>query len=738
MRFLTNMKVATKLLLLLVIMAIGFGAVGVTYIEVLNTEQEVAVATQKISQYHAAIKEFEHQVAAAVTEQRDFMVSAQTEALERFESKMSESRKLVTKLSAEAPNEQIKQFVQEAAQILITFHSAFYQVAESQFTLGLQDTEQNSGLTGDMRNVIHDLESTLYTLRDAGDTPEKKLLHEKLLVSMLTMRRYEKDFIVRENPKYAKRMAKEQEHFQALIEDPELAADTRAHLADKITIYHNFFNDLVEVTLQKKQDIESLNTAFTGIAPVLDNLVETVTNISTALRAAQDVKRQRLTTVFIGVLGGTTIVVALLVLFLGRSITNPLRRLQATVQQLVQGNMNIRARLHSRDEIGTFANAFDNLLDERVARLAEAEHENEALNNSIVILLQAVAQLSERDLTVKVPVAEDVTGPVSDALNLLSEETANVLGEVTRISDAVAEASRRVKTQSDTVVALANSERAQVTQTSDQLGAAAEAMNAIAALAQACDRAAENAIKKTQAALQSVTNTVGGINATRDTIRETEKRIKRLGERSQEISGAVNLINSIAERTHILALNASMHAASAGEAGRGFAVVADEVQRLAENARQSTEQISSLVSNIQTETLDTVAIMNTVITQVVEGSRMAEEAGAQMRDTQETTADLVASVRQITEGSQKQAQVSNELRHRASEIVASTIQTNQQLEAQGVQTNRLLEYASRLVTAVRIFKLPEQPATAAASEAETTFSEAADEEQGALAEVAAD
>jgi methyl-accepting chemotaxis protein len=344
-------------------------------------------------------------------------------------------------------------------------------------------------------------------------------------------------------------------------------------------------------------------------------------------------------------------------------------------------------------------------------RLAEAQQENEQLNNSVVDLLQAVAQLSQRDLTVHVPVSEDVTGPVADALNLLTQETAKVLSEVTTISNEVAMASRNVKTQSDVVMNLANTERAQVSQTSNELAAAAEAMNEIAALAQTCNTTAERAIERTQTALETVTNTVTGINATRDTIRETEKRIKRLGERSQEISGAVNLINNIAERTHILALNASMHAASAGEAGRGFAVVADEVQRLAENARQATEQIASLVGNIQIETMDTVTTMNTVITQVVEGSRLAEQAGEQMRETQHTTAALGKSVREIAESSQSQAMISNELRNRAGQIVESTLQTNQQLEAQGEQTARLLGFSSRLVEAVNVFKLPGQQTT---------------------------
>lgn len=389
-----------------------------------------------------------------------------------------------------------------------------------------------------------------------------------------------------------------------------------------------------------------------------------------------------------------------------RAIVNPVNRLMATVHQVGEGNYSARADLTGTDELSELGQALDRMLNERVNALVTAEHENEQLNDSIIKLLQAVSQLSQRDLTVRVPVTEDMTGPVADALNLLTDETAKVLQGVNRISEEVATASDKVKSQSDTVIAVAENERKAVEQTATDLASAAEAMRQIAQLAQTCNDTAETAIKTTQAALHTVTSTVSGINNTRDTIRETEKRIKRLGERSQEISGVVNLINTIAERTHILALNASMHAASAGEAGRGFAVVADEVQRLAENAREATSQIATLVSNIQIETADTVNAMNAAISQVVDGSRLAEQAGDQMKRTQETTSELVDAVQQIADRSQEQARISSQLLSRAQQIQEGTRQTSQQLQEQTVQTTNLVEYAKNLLNSVRVFRLP--------------------------------
>ena len=393
------------------------------------------------------------------------------------------------------------------------------------------------------------------------------------------------------------------------------------------------------------------------------------------------------------------LVVAVLII---RSITQPVDKLLQAVRRLEAGDEDARARLNRTDEVGQLGAAFDQMMDVRVASL---KRENDTLNNSVLTLLQAVAQLSRKDLTVKVPVTADVTGPVADALNLLTGETAKVLQQVSDISAEVTAASLKVKAQSDTVMNAAALESQQVEQTAQSLERASETMTQIAAMAQHCNGAAERAIKTTQQALETVTGTVGGINNTRDTIRETEKRIKRLGERSQEISVAVNLINSIAERTHILALNAAMHAASAGEAGRGFAVVADEVQRLAESARQSTQQIATLVNNIQVETADTVNTMNSAISQVVEGSKLAELAGRQMQVTQEATAELVSSVKQIAVQSQQQARTTTELLERASLIKQSTQATSKQLTEQGHQTNLLVEYARNLLATVRVFKL---------------------------------
>ncbi len=499
-----------------------------------------------------------------------------------------------------------------------------------------------------------------------------------------------------------------------------LSADDRELVNDVIQPY---FSDLDAMfgeikPILESQDRSRLNLFVSNDLPALTDPFLDAIVASTALDQIESnelltqsqMTQQEFFKITIGALIGGLVIAMLLGLATYYSIASPVRHVFQTVQKVHDGDFTARTGMSEGDELATLGAEFDKMLNERVAQLAKAQQENERLNNSVMSLLQAVYKLSQRDLTTRVPVTEDVTGPVADSLNLLTDETSKVLKGVLNISIGVAKVSEEVKTRSDNVISAATLEQQEVEKTAAELAAASDSMIRIARLAQACNEAADKAIKSTESAHGTVSDTVNGINAIRNTIRETEKRIKRLGERSQEISGAVNLINSIAERTHILALNASMHAASAGEAGRGFAVVADEVQRLAENARNATHEIASLVNNIQVETNDTVTTMNDAISQVVEGSRLAERAGTEMQSTQQSTAELVAMVQQIAKRSVQQARASNELRTRAQGIQKSSRETNAKLKEQTKYTDNLVRYSEKLLQAVNVFTLPEQVA----------------------------
>jgi methyl-accepting chemotaxis protein len=282
----------------------------------------------------------------------------------------------------------------------------------------------------------------------------------------------------------------------------------------------------------------------------------------------------------------------LLAYYNSRSITRPVHELQTMVEQVKAGNFEALAEIARRDEMGDLGRTVNGLLQERIAAQKKAESENDKLNDSLIDIMRSVAKISQGDLRIHAPVREDVTGALADAINSMTDATAKAMAGVNASSEAVR---------------------------------------------------AESKIGR-----ETVLSTAKGMNEVRGTIQETGKRIKRLGERSQEITGIVKLIDDIAERTSVLALNANMQAAVAGEAGRGFRVVADEVQRLAERSKEATDQIAKLVSAIQGETNDTMATMEKAIGEVVKGGEMAEKAAAQVTGLEKLGNDLHQAVQAFT------------------------------------------------------------------------------------------
>ncbi len=391
------------------------------------------------------------------------------------------------------------------------------------------------------------------------------------------------------------------------------------------------------------------------------------------------------------------------------AVRAPVTAMRRTVARLASGDFTARAQVAGTDELGWLAGELDRFLDERVAMLERIARESEELNDSVIEIMQAVGTIAARkDLTLKVPVTENVTGAIADALNLLTDETRRVLGNVGSVSQDVAQATMAVKSQSDLALQAAAREQHEVELAARELAAAALALSTIAGRARDGNESAERAVATTGEAVRAVASTVQGVARSRALIRETEKRIKRLGERSQEVGLVVGLIQGIAERTGILALNASMRAAAAGEAGRDFAVVADEVKRLSESARESTAQIARLINAIQSETNDTVVAMNQAISQVVEISRLAEQAGEGMQRTQEQTESLAADVREIARTSSEQARVGSALQERARIIQEASGETARQLEQQAGETARLVKSARALLDEVSVFKVAER------------------------------
>lgn len=691
-----DLKISHKFGLIIAVVLIGFAVIGLVYQSVLNTQNQSIQQSEQVNALGALIDKIEISMLNARALQKDFQLSNQLEYLEKFDTTLTVAQDDVVKLGTYLEE---KALLEQLKTLLESYQADFYTLAEVAVELGLNGS---SGARGDMTLASNSLEDALSSSGRA------------LLTSLLSVRQLETAFV--ESPTettltpYQAELNQFSDQVQTFIDKSVKTKSAKASLSQSLLLFQKQSQGLVESVEQQKAQIRKIADTLSSMSPILDQMLSVRDQFRQESIESAATSRKSNTILFLTTLVLAAGLISMFVVLLSRqiaaSITQPIAHLQSVVDQIADGDFSVRATLDTEDELGRLSSALNDLLDERDVRLQLAEEDTERLNESVIGLLQAVAQLSQRDLTIKAPVTEDIAGPVGDAINLLVSETAEVLEEVRTVSLSVADSSNAVKSHSDKVVEVAATEAETVELTVTELSNAAATMDEINHLAQSSNDAADKASRATLEALSKVTSTVNSIDTIRETIRETEKRTKRLGERTQEITGTVNIINNIAERTHILALNASMHAASAGEAGRGFAVVADEVQRLAENAREATAQISGLVNSIQMETSDTLDTMNKAITQVVDGTELAQQAGEQMKETQQSTEDLVQLVQNIASNSRDQAQATSHLRSRAEEIRESTRETRRSLDEQSEQTHQLLNFSQQLLTKVDIFKLP--------------------------------
>ncbi|CAA6825858.1 MAG: Methyl-accepting chemotaxis protein [uncultured Thiotrichaceae bacterium] len=396
---------------------------------------------------------------------------------------------------------------------------------------------------------------------------------------------------------------------------------------------------------------------------------------------------------------------ALLGFIIYRSISFQVSKLTGTIRDISAGDLNARVEFEGKNELVELGDAFDGMVEERIVTQRRINEEHEQLNDSVFSLLEAVADLSDRNLTVRAVVTEDATGPLADAINQLAEDTGETLLQVRDVAELVESTSADVNQHALAVNKLSELERAEAEETMQQVAYILKGLNSIAKSAQQADSVANITSATTRSAQESVARMLNSIAGIRDNVQETGKRLKRLGERSQEISRIVDIINTISERTTVLALNANMQATAAGEAGRGFSVIAEEIQHLSESSRESTEQIGVLVRNIQQEANTTMTNMDETISEVVGGSTLAEQAAEQMDATLEATTRLVTSVGKIATDSADQAAISHELQGRAERIVEATQTTGKELLSLTGLTRNMASYGQRLAQAVKVFKL---------------------------------
>jgi twitching motility protein PilJ len=335
----------------------------------------------------------------------------------------------------------------------------------------------------------------------------------------------------------------------------------------------------------------------------------------------------------------------------------------------------------------------------------EAKRANDQNQAAILRLMNELQEVADGDLTIQATVSEDITGAIADSVNYTVEELRNLVARINTTAELVADASGKAQTVSSGLQAASEQQSREIRETGEAVLRMASQIQDVSESASESAQVARQSLGAAEQGRRAVQNAIAGMNGIRDQIQETAKRIKRLGESSQEIGEIVELISDITEQTNVLALNAAIQAASAGEAGRGFTVVAEEVQRLAERSAEATKQVAALIRSIQVDTQDAVAAMERSTQGVVAGTRLSDDAGNALGEIGRVSTQLAELIEDISRTTSNQASSAGTVAHSIQRILLVTEQTSEGTQQTAGSILQLAELARELKNSVSRFRV---------------------------------
>jgi methyl-accepting chemotaxis protein len=398
--------------------------------------------------------------------------------------------------------------------------------------------------------------------------------------------------------------------------------------------------------------------------------------------------------------------------FIQHRIRDRMQRLVEVCRDYASGDRTARAAVNGDDDFAMLSMSINTLLDSQgssaATSLGSVGSDAAALQAQIEKLLQEVSAVGDGDLRVQAEVTPDTLGVLADSFNYMIEELAKVVGRVQSTAVQVTNATRRILDRTAELTQASEAQVAQISQTTEAVEALAIFIQNVARNAQLSAEMAQEALGNAATGQQSVRQTIEGMMLIRENVQETSKKIKRLGERSNEIGEIVRIIEDIADQTNLLALNAAIQSAMAGEHGRGFAVVADEIRLLAERSTESTKRIATLVKSIQGDTYEAVVAMEDSTQEVVKGSQLADEAGRALNSIYGAVERQAQMIESIARAAKDQTSVSESVAMAMGRISEITRQTDAGTQEAAVSVSYLAELSEQLRASVSTFRLPDR------------------------------
>lgn len=471
--------------------------------------------------------------------------------------------------------------------------------------------------------------------------------------------------------------------------------------------FDNWFKQVaatdIEIAARIAEYKETAQKAEPIIASFIARAVQGEKKATETMQASADLTKN----IAFGV-GGVAVLLGLLLAFiLSKSLTEQVNHIVDLLGEIGMGNFDARTPVVTQDELGTMADALNAMLD-NITILIQSQAERDQIQGSIMTLLQEISALTEGDLRGRAEVKEDLTGAIADSFNAMAEQFTDIITKVKTATQSVDNTSEEVSSKTMGLATKNVEQSTQVEKAIATIDIMANSIKDVAVNAQKTAEVSEQSRMNAKEGAEAVQKTNAAMNEIREEINETARSIKRLGESSLEIGNVVQIIDDLSDRTSILALNASIQAAMAGDAGHGFAVVADEVQRLAESSSNSTKQIESLVNNIQAEIKNVSSRMDESISKVVQGSQLADGAHEKLQQIEDTADNMSSLIESITASTTEQVEVSEQITATMHNVGDVSKESSLSSQETAESMDELRKTARELRDAVETFRIEDE------------------------------